>query len=265
MIFICHVDPKRPDCVKQAELCKKSFDWVKQEGKFVTLVRGYDEKQYAYYGLDKSYPVYNRHIAILEYIEKYKLFDQNIVVLDPDMFFMKPITINRLNSQDFYGTDWCLDNQHYLSLVKKKFIDVGYDVKSYSSFAAPYYSLGSNVCELSRLILKADKHTRDILQNTSELWVSEMYTQSYMLSLLGLNFHKTPVSAYCVWNYNESQLNDLSIFHYPWGVFAKNGGRIKKWILHDLNQMKNDINNFGEPVDPYSKIMIEFYRKAYLS
>jgi hypothetical protein len=48
-------------------------------------------------------------------------------------------------------------------------------------------------------------------------------------------------------------------------VFAKNGGRIKKWILHDLNQMKNDINNFGEPVDPYSKIMIEFYRKAYLS
>ena len=145
MIFICHYDPARPDCKKQAELCRTTFHDVKQSGSFVMLPRGYSSSEYKKYNLDTNYPVYNRHIAILDYIEQNKIYDQPICILDPDMFFRKSFELPVLNSNDFYGTEWCRTNQEDLDIVCSTLDRNGYSKNSSLNLNVMYSEL-SNYC-----------------------------------------------------------------------------------------------------------------------
>ena len=264
MIFICHYDPARPDCKKQAELCRTTFHDVKQSGSFVMLPRGYSSSEYKKYNLDTNYPVYNRHIAILDYIEQNKIYDQPICILDPDMFFRKSFELPVLNSNDFYGTEWCRTNQEDLDIVCSTLDRNGYSRNSsFFGFAAPYFSTGSNICELSRLILKLDSQTREVMKTSKNLWVSEMYTQSYVVGALNLNVMYSELSNYCYWKNNTLRyMENLSIFHYPWDARGS-GGLIKKHNIHNKPLMQEHIKKFGEPADAYSSVLFDFYKRYF--
>lgn len=263
MIFICHYDPARPDCKKQAELCRDTFHDVKQSGSFVMLPRGYSSSEYKKYNLDKNYPIYNRSIALIEYIEQNKIYDQEICVLDPDMFFQKSFQFPKITINDFYGTKWCTSNQEDLdsiisALDKNKYSNNS----SYFGFAAPYFSLGSNICEMSKLLLRINSQTREAM-NPKNRWISDMYSQSYVVGVLNLNSLYTDVSTYCYWENNTLEyMKNLCIFHYPWEARGS-GGSIKKYYLHNKSFVQEQIKTFGEPVDAYSSVLFDFYKRYF--
>ena len=270
MIYLCHVDPNYSSAVVQSELCRKTFiehNQSNQNDKFIIIRKSKEDlkEYYTEYNLDYDYGCYNRNIAIMNYINKNSLFNEDIMVLDPDMFFTRKMTVDKIKDGEFFGTQWTFPDPDIMKNTKRRI--AGYHDNSSFSFVVPYYAKGSVIAELEKLILIYDKITRDVIRNSkiytpSELWMSEMYTQSVVTNLLKIESKYTDLSSFCMWDH-ETDYDEISIFHYPWEMIGTRSS-INKRDMHLADKMQTNLLKCGSPKGKYSKILYDFLKKEYL-
>jgi len=273
MIYFCQVDASRKDAMKQAEILEKSFQSTGQPGKLTIIRTGDYKEKYKKLNLDTTYPVYKRHIAIIDYIEKHNLFNEDIMILDPDMFFNKKFDIGVVKENKLYATPWVInyhvDLEDFPEILKKlKSLKIISNGTNFIPFAAPYYGKGKVICDISKVHLNIDKYLRTstFIQNR---WITEMYSLSIAPSVSGYEIIYHNLSLYS--NIHQTKIEiyqSMPIIHYYSKLMSKSSDPasdrilfISKYDMGDINKMQAAINRFKDPSDDYSKYMFPHYKE----
>jgi hypothetical protein len=274
MIYFCQVDTDREDALKQVEILERSFNSVGQSGKLVIVKTGNYKAKYQKLNLDLNYPVYKRHIALIEYIEKNNLFNEDIMILDPDMFFNKKFDVGIIKENKLYATQWIVNHIVDLEdlpgiLQRLKDLKITSNNTSFIPFAAPYYGKGKLIYEISKIHLNIDRYLRSshFIKNR---WITEMYSLSIAPSVSGYETIYHNLSLYSnIHDANIQTYQSLPIIHYYSKLISlssdPSSGRkwvfISKYDMGNYEKMKIAINGFHYPVDDYSKYMLPYYKE----
>jgi len=181
--------------------------------------------------VDRDYGIVNKTESLKYWLYNYPgLKDtDNVLLIDPDMVFVKPIT-QTVEQGNIIGQNWGYEGvenwgpfQRYASHIKGK-------VNATSVFMYPYIA---TVGDLKKLINRYVDLTYQMrLDNYPHLWESEMFALVISALEQGIKVKALDNLGVCVtWceqlKYQSKEMVDsLSIYHYPGSINDKDGNRI---------------------------------------
>ena len=274
MIYLAHVDPTRKDMMKQSEFLVRSHKEVGINDQLIILKTD-ERKKFKQYGLNDKYALYNRYIAVMEYITRHNAENEIICVLDCDMFFQKkytplPISKSEMVSQMWIGgEDW----KQYWNYVKDPEFDkfqerTKVDIDNPVKMIVPYYLHGTNCLALYKMALEVEK----LIRQKTQWWMTEMVAVSFTSNCLNLKVKYDNIGC-TSWfvdnpkqNPNGISIDDYPMIHYCIPVRGKKGTEIRKYKMHDEKFMLNEIDNFlkkDEPKEEIDRRVLDFYIRMY--
>ncbi len=254
----------------QSEVLWNSFKESKQDGDFICLIATnnkerihkitspyYLTKNYKNINNDK-YCAYNKPASIIEFIESRKITSENVLIIDPDCFFVSPV-------QDRVEKGEIISNYYnYLDIdVKtgwnkteeliKRHLPINCQNK-YKPCGIPNIVHTSNLEELCKLWLK---YTIDIRSDENSKimadWIAEMYGYNFAVAHLGFSHkikntsnrsfesnidkpivHYTDIITNFEMNFSWSKRN-----YIPWSFPGKAPPRSNKMLIEMLKQIEN--------------------------
>lgn len=182
----------------------------------------------------------NRLYAISDFIKKNKLYNEDVIVLDPDTIFVRSIDVSKYTLP--VGTIRSQYYQNYIdAFPEHKTIAESVFGKGVLGTICPFIGKGKTIVDLFDFSLYTllGYHSR----NLKSQWESGMYAIG--TSLVKGNFNTIVDNFWPVANYYEETFvkNDYDGIHYGFEIPLKNGESFKKWnSFTSYNSEPKDIN-----------------------